>query len=119
MLAACSPPDYGTLLHFNNGELYYTSQITESEAVRLGNFLVDDGFFYGGKVTVQIDKEDNTYLFRMVTVEGTENDPTYLEEAAASTRVLSAEVFNGAPVDFHICDDRLQTRKVVPYIAGP
>jgi len=34
-LAACSPPDYGTKLSFNNGELYFTQNVTESEALRL------------------------------------------------------------------------------------
>jgi hypothetical protein len=114
-LAACSPPDYGTKLSFNNGELYFTQNVTESEALRLGNFLVEDGFFYGEKITVQLDKAEDTYLFRMVTTEGTEDNQDYIAEAKKSTGVLSKNVFHDAPVNFHICDDRLKTKTEIQF----
>ena len=43
-------------LHFNNAELYFTERVTESEATRLGEYLVDYGIFSGQVITVQLDK---------------------------------------------------------------
>lgn len=112
-LISCS--NYGSKLTFNNGELYYTNNVTEAEANRLGEFLVQDGFFSGNTISVQLDKSGDTYLFRMVSQEGVENDPTYLALAEAYTGTLSEKIFNGSPVDFHFCDTSLKTKKEVKY----
>lgn len=116
VLASCTKPDFGTRLVFNNADLYYTERITESEAIRLGEFLVADGVFAGDSISVQIDKEEDTYIFRMVSEEGTELNPENLTIAGYFTTQLSAQVFNHAPVDFHFCNARMETTKVVPFL---
>lgn len=116
VLVSCTKPDFGTRLVFNNADLYYTERITESEAIRLGEFLVADGVFAGDSISVQIDKEDDTYVFRMVSEEGTELNPENLTIAGYFTTQLSARVFNHAPVDFHFCNARMETTKVVPFL---
>ncbi len=63
---ACS--SYGTKLDFNGGELYYTDNVTEADAKKLGDYLVKSGFFGGRQVTVQLDKAGATYQFRMVVL---------------------------------------------------
>ena len=56
----------GTKLEFNGGELYYTKNVNEAEARKLGEYLVNEKFFDGAKKTIQLDKSGDTYLFRAV-----------------------------------------------------
>ena len=116
LLSACTTPDYGTKLTFNAGELYFTEAVTESEAERLGNFLVEDGFFGGQTISVQLDREGETYLFRMASREGAETDSTLTKQASLYTLQLSRKVFDDAPVDFHFCDTRMETKAVIPFL---
>lgn len=102
----------GKKLEYNGGELYYTSSVTKAEAERLGRYLAK-GFFDGNRKTVQLTKTGNTYEFRMVVKKGIETDPEYIEAAKAFAGEMSEEVFNGSPVDIHLCDDRLKTLRVV------
>jgi hypothetical protein len=113
LASACT--NFGKKLIFNNGELYYTSNVTEAEANTLGEFLVQDGFFAGETISVQLDKTGDTYLFRMVSKEGVENDTSFLALAETYTGMLSEKIFNGAPVDFHFCDTSLKTKKEIKY----
>jgi hypothetical protein len=117
LLAACT--NYGTKLTFNNGELFYTKNVTEDEANMLGKFLVADGFFSGDQISVQLDKKDDRYLFRMASREGVEDSANFLSLAKEYTGRLSTEVFNGAPVDFQFCDTHLKTKKEIPYTPSP
>lgn len=117
VLGSCSRPDYGALLHFNNAELYFTERVTESEATRLGEYLVDYGIFSGQVITVQLDKDQTTYLFRWVFPDTTTLDSTALRNVGLFTIQLSEEVFHHAPVDIHFCNERLETQKVVPFLA--
>ena len=108
---ACS--SYGTKLDFNNGELYYTDNVTESDAKKLGEYLVKSGFFDGKKLTVQLDKSGSTYQFRMVVVKEKQNDEATIELMKSFAGEISEDVFNDAPTELHICDDQLKTIRVV------
>ena len=105
--------DHGTLLEFNGGELYYTSVVSEREAYRLGEFLVDSEFFDGELKTVQIDKTGNTYEFRMVIKKGIDKDEEFIQLAKIFSNELSENVFDGYDVDIHMCDEYLNTIRVV------
>ena len=105
--------DHGTLLEFNGGELYYTSVVSEREAYRLGEFLVDSEFFDGELKTVQIDKTGNTYEFKMVIKKGIDKDEEFIQIAKIFSNKLSENVFDGYDVDIHMCDEYLNTIRVV------
>lgn len=105
--------NYGTLIEFNGGELYYTEFVTEAEANRLGEFLVETGYYDGIEKTVQITKDEGTYQFRMVSKEGAAEDPEFIELAGLYAQEMAEYVFNGAPVEVHFCDGRLKTLRVV------
>jgi hypothetical protein len=113
--AACSPPDYGTRISFGKAELYYTELVTESEAIRLQQYLEGTGTVEQQPLSVQIDKQDGVYHFKMVMVEGAETDTENIEAARTTTTELSGQVFNGAPVDFYFCDERMRPRKIIPF----
>jgi hypothetical protein len=108
---ACS--NYGTKLDFNNGELYYTDNVTEADARKLGEYLVKTGFFNGRKITVQLDKAGVTYQFRMVVQPEKQNDEPTAVLMKAFAGEISEDVFNDAPTELHICDDQLKTLRVL------
>lgn len=105
--------DLGELLKFNNGELFYTSNISQNRANKLGNYLVESGYFDGNRKTVQIDKSGNTYKFRMVVKKGLEDDSRTIKLLRLYSKELSSNVFGGNPVDIHLCDVNLKTLRVV------
>jgi hypothetical protein len=105
--------NYGTMLEFNGGELYYTSSVSEREAYKLGEYLVDAEFFDGDGKTIQLNKTGNTYEFRMVIKKGTEKDEEFIQIAKIFANDLSEYVFNGFNVDIHLCDENLSTIRVV------
>ena len=104
---------YGTKLEYNNGELYYTDNVTETDAKKLGDYLVKSGFFGGKKITVQLDKQGATFQFRMVVMPEKQNDETTLGLLKVFAGEISEEVFDGAPTELHVCDDGFKTLKVL------
>jgi hypothetical protein len=105
--------NYGTKLEYNNGELYYTDNVTESDAKKLGEYLVNAGFFNGKKITVQLDKAGTTYQFRMVVQPEKQNDEPTMLLMKTFAAEISEEVFNDAPTELHICDEQLKTLRVL------
>ena len=108
---ACN--QYGEKLEFNGGELYYTKNVTEAEAKKLGEYLVEQKFFDGKEKTVQLDKNSGTYQFRMVVVEDKRNDEATMDIFKTFASQMSADVFNNVPVELHVCNEKLETLKVV------
>lgn len=108
---ACS--NYGTKLDYNGGELYYTKNVTEGDAKKLGDYLVKEKFFDGAPKTVQLDKDGSTYQFRMVVQKEKQNDPATISLMKSFATEVSADVFGNAPVEVHVCDDQLKTLQVV------
>lgn len=105
---------YGQLLILDNIELYYTDKVTKQNAEKLGNFLLESGFNNsGGTKTVQLTKEGNTYQFRMVVLEGFDQDEYYEEIARDFAVYISEYVFDGKPVEMHLCNEYLETLKIV------
>ncbi|CAN5517939.1 hypothetical protein BH10ACI1_BH10ACI1_25710 [soil metagenome] len=109
--AACN--NYGTRLEFNGGEIYYTKNSNESDAKKLGQYLIEKGFFNGTEKSVQLDKSGSTNQVRIVIQPGQENDEKLAETLKNLARELSGEVFGGAPTEIHLCDNTLKTLKVV------
>lgn len=109
--SACS--NYGTRLEFNGGELYYTQNVTEPEAKKLGDYLVKEGMFNGTPKTIQLDKSGSTYQVRMVIQAGKENDKEILDGMKIYATDISKDVFANAATEMHLCDDSLKTLKVV------
>ena len=112
LLSGCS--DHGKEKTFNGVQLFHTSDITDSEATKLGNYLVKSGFADGVPKTVQLNKSGDTYEFRMVVKKGIEQDQEYCNLGKLMAAELSSELFNGKSVDVHFCDENLETLKVLP-----
>ena len=104
---------YGRLIEYGENELYYTSSVTSREAHKLGDYLVEQEFFSDQGVAVQLNKDRNTYEFKMVIKEGLEQDPELIDIMKEFIRQLEKDVFDGSQVDIHLCDDYFNTLRVV------
>jgi hypothetical protein len=117
------PAHWGKVLRYKKGDsLFYTPRVTEEEARRLGNYLANTTIFNDDKPTVvQLTKEGQVYQVRVVTAKEVlerERDPQEIgpvEAAGLLAEDISKEVFNGAKVEWHICDDKLKTMRVGSY----
>jgi hypothetical protein len=117
LLPGCGPR-LGKKLMFNEGELYYTANVTEDQAKKLGDYLVQEGFFDGNRKTVQLDRNGDVIQFRCVVKEEYREDERQLKNLRFISHELSLNVFEGADVEVHVCDDRMKTLKVLSVDLG-
>lgn len=116
------PGKWGKVLPYKNGNLYYTSAVTEEEARKLGEYLLKTGFFHEGKqAIVQLTKKEGVYQVRSVSSKEALEKQRPAEEmgpveaAGLLAEDVSKELFNGAKVEWHLCDDNLNTLRIGSY----
>ena len=108
--------DLGTLLQFKNGWLFFSSEISQAEALALGNYLEKIRFFEEENAPlIQLDKKNGKILIRREGKPGKENDKEYLRGMLKFSTDLSKNVFKGATVEMHLCDgwDYFETLAIV------
>ena len=108
---ACS--GYGEKVVYNATDVYYKDGVTKEQADKLGKYLVLSGIADGNRKSVQLIVDDITKLltFKMVVDETVLDDPEYDYIFKAFLKELSNEFDQS--VDFHLCDNRLKTLKVL------
>ena len=105
----------------NGGNLFYTSDVTEEEARRLRDYFLKIKTFQDEPPIVQLARKGNVYEVRMVVdkeVIEKELPPEVMgpvEAAGLLAEEVSKEVFNGAKVEWHLCDDKLKTLRIGSY----
>jgi hypothetical protein len=109
--------DYGTRLEFNHGDLYYTPAVSGEDADRLGTFLVEQKYFAGKHVSVQLTKDGPTFKVRNVVQPGFEKNEAYVALSATFGAQISGRVFHGEPLEMEMCDAHFKTLRVVPAAA--
>lgn len=119
MLALAGCANYGTKLEFKKGELYYTENVTEAEAKKLGDYLLAQGYFDDTETrTVQLDKKDGTPHVRFVVKEEYQTSPKSIELFTPIGAELSKEVFGNAKIVVDICNETLETKQTLTAAAG-
>jgi hypothetical protein len=113
MISSVFKGNYGTELKFNGGQLFYTSAVTKQEAEKLGNYLIKQDFFDGNSKTMQLNKSGDTYELRMVIKKGVDQDSDFIDGIKEFNNEISKNVFSSAPVETHLCDEKLKTIRVV------
>lgn len=115
ILIGCS--GYGKKLEYNGTEVYYTSKVEKADAEKLGDYLVKSKFADGGEKSIQLTKDDekDIFIFRMVTTKEAAESKMYETVFKLFTKTISDSVFNKQPVDFHVCDNRFKTLKVIAF----
>jgi hypothetical protein len=104
----------GTKLTFNKADLFYTSQVTEAEAKKVGDFLIKFGYFEGTPKSVQLNKSGGVYEFRAVVKKDIEKDPAMVDGFRDLGKAISEGALNKAKVVVHLCDTNLKTVYVIP-----
>ncbi|MCC7437931.1 MAG: hypothetical protein IT211_05485 [Armatimonadetes bacterium] len=114
MLALAGCTNYGTKLEFKKGELYYTENVTEAEAKKLGDYLLEQGYFDDTETrTVQLDKKDGTPHVRFVVKEEYQTSPKSIELFTPIGAELSKAVFGNAKIVVDICNETLETKQTI------
>lgn len=115
LIIACS--GYGEKLQYSKTDVYYTSKVDKAEAEKLGEYLLSSGFAGDNEKSIQLSKNDENgnYEFRMVTTKEASESETYEAIFKLYAEQISDSVFNGKPVDFHICNNTFETLKVIPF----
>ncbi|KYG78980.1 hypothetical protein [Roseivirga echinicomitans] len=107
-----SSSSYGEKLEFNGTDVYYTDLVTETDAQKLGDYLIESEFADGNGKSVQLTRRDSTYLFRMVVIDGVTEDSTKDISFKALAMLISMEVFDDAPVELEACSNTFETLRV-------
>lgn len=114
MISAGCGNDLGTRLSVDDNAIYYTNDVEKSEAEDVADWLESNNFFGGtsGKV-LQLDKRNETYIFRMPVKEGQEKNTMTLMRFKQVATGLSQNVFDGSVVDVQLCDKEWETLRTV------
>ncbi|MFT5602624.1 MAG: hypothetical protein ACI9N1_002883 [Flavobacteriales bacterium] len=110
-LASCA--NYGSEKKYGNLQMFYTEGISESQVDELATFLEEQGFVSDTEISVQLNKEGEIYQFRMVTKDEFIEDETKHPIFKTMANMISSEVFDDATVEVHLCDERLETMKII------
>lgn len=110
---------WGKVLPYKGGSLFYTSKVTEEEASSLGDYLLKAGLFRDDEPTIaQLTRKGEVYQLRVVTdkwvieKKRAADEMGPVEAAGLLAEDISKDVFNGAKVEWHLCDDKLKTLRV-------
>lgn len=110
-LVSCS--DYGEKKSLGNLDVYYTEGVTEYEAKDVGYYLQGKGFgLHERNEMVQLSKDSGRWILKVVMKDGKIfGGGTSWRQTGKN---LSREVFNGAPVDVYLCDNKFNTLEYLP-----
>ena len=111
MVACCKK--FGGKISFNRFDVYYTNGVTQEDARKLGEYFQGLGLndMDEDRECVQVQKLADTYLVKFVVVDGAESDQEIIESFEFMGYILSALVYEGIPVDIHLCEYSFNTRK--------
>ena len=109
--------NYGEKMEFNKGEVYYTEGVDESDVKKLGEYLVESEFFDGNEKSVQLQKNGDRYVFRVVMNEEYLGKEETTQTFEIIGLLLSTELFNDAPVDVELTDAYFETQETIVFDA--
>lgn len=103
--------DVPGLIEKGNLHMLYTKNVTREQAQKLTDFLTKDE--KETAMTVQLDQRNDTLVYKMVVKAGFENNEAYTLVLKAYKDMISKEVFNNQIVEAQMCDEYMQTLKVI------
>ncbi|MFK7749622.1 MAG: hypothetical protein AB8B65_14595 [Kordia sp.] len=95
-------------------EIRYTNKVMMSDVEKLKDFLI--GYKFAGddvEKTVELDRENMTYIFKLVIPKNRLEDKNVLSYLTLLKMEMSKNVFSRLPVKIHLCDDMMNTLKVI------
>lgn len=97
----------------NATQILYTNNVSLEEVNKLKDYLIKSDFADTTPKTVEFDKKDGSYLFRMVVKEGFDKKDSNATILKYFGQNISKDAFDGAPLIVHMCNDKLETIRVV------
>ena len=116
---------FGERLRFNAAELFHTSGVSESEAVRLGTYLMTKGFFNDSPKLGQLSRTPGGFELRLQVKSVSELGAAHSAEFKMIGGDLSRDVFGGVPVEVCPCEgviktlERQEPERAPPATRGP
>lgn len=104
---------YGPKVESGSVEVFYVDGATQAEATSLAAYLNKDLQAGVSKRSVQLKKSGDTYQLRVVIQTALQNDDKTKTAMQILGSGVSQEVLKGAPVEVHICDEKLKTISVL------
>jgi hypothetical protein len=102
-------------LAFKKGELYYDKPVTQAEAQRVGQFLIDREFFSDNKeLSARLDRDDTTYHLRFVVNPAYADELLSVIEFSVMGHDISRDILNGARLQVVLTDDHWKPIKTPP-----
>lgn len=113
-LAASGCSNHGKRLEFGSGTLYYTENVTEDQAKKLGEVLQKSSHFANKEWKVQLDKAGALWKLNLVEDAAKVNDPTFKVWITNYNLQLSKQAFSDGKVQIDLCDDDFNSLKTFP-----
>jgi PBP1b-binding outer membrane lipoprotein LpoB len=113
LISSCN--NYGKKVKKEHIETYYKDGITEAEAQKTADmmFALDVNNAKTEK-SFQLVKENNTIHLRMVVIKD-KIDKSMDINFLAISNIVSDSVFNGAPVDMDLTNNKFEVIRTLPY----
>jgi hypothetical protein len=105
---------HGSKVQQGNIEVFYKDGATKAEAERLAAYLDKHWGALPGRRSVQLTRSGEGYQFRMVVKKEYQNSNTLLKQLQFDGARISRDVFEGAAIELHACDEHLKTLQVFP-----
>jgi hypothetical protein len=97
---------------YEEGELFFSKSVTESEVDKAGYFLVEMDFFEKErKTSILLDKHEDTFVFSIVVDKLYHNDTSYDSKFRSLATLASLTVFSGTPARVVLADRSLQPKR--------
>jgi hypothetical protein len=94
-------------------DVMYSATVPDEIAQKTADFLVEYGYSDDRAKTVSIEKTDTGYQFKAVVKEGAEKDNANVVVFKLLRDIMKDSVFGGKPLEMHLCNDKLETLKIL------
>ena len=94
-------------------DVMYSANVTDEIAQKTADFLVEYGYSDDRAKTVSIEKTDAGYQFKAVVKPGAEKEEANVVVFKLLRDIMKDSVFGGKPLEMHLCNDKLETLKVL------
>jgi len=102
------------VLTYTNNHIFYTNNVTETQAKELGDYLKTKSYFASNtQIDLKIDKQEDMYVLSLVVKEDYLTNEDFINSMKAFSKELSQKVFENDKVRINFCDDRFKALKYV------
>lgn len=95
---------------FGQAAIHYSDGASETDAHKVGTYLEQSGVTDERKFSVHLMRRSKTLLVKLVAT-GSVKDPATVASYQVLANKLSVEMFEGGPVEVHLCNEYLMVKK--------